>query len=161
MERKYIIIIVVLIVALGLFATKFYIYNRETIQSTSFEIPKGYTSKVVNSSIELTNKTNKMEINYYDPNKSGNVETAIRSMKNNYKNATFNESSLDVNGKKVRTTTMTMKTGNNSSYVEVRHWFVSGNKVFNIKSDDYSKESNSVAAKIIDSAHTFPLGFLQ
>ena len=48
---------------------------------------------------------------------------------------------IDVNGKKVRTTTMTMNTGNNSSYVEVRHWFVSGNKVFNIKSDDYSKES--------------------
>ena len=79
MERKYIIIIVVLIVALGLFATKFYIYNRETIQSTSFENPKGYTSKVVNSSIELTNKTNKMEINYYDPNKSGNVDNAIIS----------------------------------------------------------------------------------
>ena len=54
---------------------------------------------------------------------------------------------------------MTMKQ-NNSSYVEVRTWFVYGNKVFNVKSDDYSKENNKVIAKIIDSAHTFPLGFL-
>lgn len=160
MEKKYMIIIVILIVALGLFATKYYIYNRETIQSTSFEIPKGYSSKVVNSSIELTNKTNKMEINYYDPNKSGNVATAINFMKSKYKNATFNESNLNVNGKKVKATVMNL-TANNSSYVETRYWFVSGNKVFNIKSEDNSKESNKLIAKIIDSAHTFPLGFLQ
>lgn len=148
MDKKWIVIICVIILLVAGIVMYFNFSNHETkvkIGDNTFQIPEGYqiSNSDKGNTVNLTNGTNNIYIQKYDDKKvKKHIDSYVNQSEKNNRSVKISNFTV---GK-----TLVYKSNVNTSGT-VHYWFVKNNNAYTIYSFDKNPEIDSITTKLIES----------